>query len=406
MRGRNMQKKDGKTAEKVFSVLTFFLTFPISFIQNTKIIYIVIALLCIVGIWACHKFFKHGLILGIVLSIMAIGIICFGRSSITELVDTEKNVYREALEFMEEEEYELAIETFQSLSDEYLNRDEVQQNYEEAVSNYKSETFSSVDKLVEEKKYEEALIKLENATKLLGNDAEVLNKIEETEQAQVEQTAAVYIANKDYKTAIQYLEEKIDQGIQNEKIVQMLNTAKNEYKTETINQANQYITDGDYDAAEELLSEAIDILGEQPEFTELLNMIEAKRPVELTSIEARTFGTWLDLDVQFNYQDIFGNTYEGKALSGDKATLMDPFTFGNQYFINGEYKILRATVTILDDSKTGSIRFYNDDTQIDEYTFDIAVDKPYEIKVDVEDVNLLGIRIEGIVLANIRLYRE
>ena len=40
------------------------------------------------------------------------------------------------------------------------------------------------------------------------------------------------------------------------------------------------------------------------------------------------------------------------------------------------------------------------------YEFDIATDKPYEITVDITNVNMLGVRIEGVVLANAMLYTE
>ena len=110
--------------------------------------------------------------------------------------------------------------------------------------------------------------------------------------------------------------------------------------------------------------------------------------------------------MQYNYQDDYGNTYSGAVLCGDKFTLMDPFTFGNSYFINSQYKTLKATVTILEGCSNGSVKFYNDEEQFAEYEIDIAEDQPYAISVDVENINLLGITIEGAVLANAILYTE
>lgn len=393
--------------EKFFAVVSFFGSVIVSFITEVKMIYIVSILLCIVGIIMCVKSFKHGLILGIILTIITMGIIIVGREEGADILPSkDKEAYDTALEYMEQNDFEMALKTFNQISDDYLEKEERKQQYNNAKTKYKEQILAAVDDCVASQNYTEALSELNYANELLNGDIEIESKIEEITVLDIEKTVQDYVAEGKYKDAIYYLRDKQDQGIGDGKIEQLLTQVEEEYETVTINTANEHIANGDYDAAEEVLLEAQELLGSSSRISDLLDEIDAKRPKELASIEARRMGSWLDLDVNFNYQDIFGNTYEGRALSGDKSTLMDPFTFGNQYFINGNYKFLKATVTILDDCNTGSVIFYNDETKIGEYEFDIATDKPYEITVDITNVNMLGVRIEGVVLANAMLYTE
>ena len=61
--------------DKFFAVVSFFGSVIVSFITEVKMIYIVSILLCIVGIIMCVKSFKHGLILGIILTIITMCIL-------------------------------------------------------------------------------------------------------------------------------------------------------------------------------------------------------------------------------------------------------------------------------------------------------------------------------------------
>lgn len=393
--------------DKFFVVVSFFGSVIVSFITEAKMIYIVSILLCIVGIIMCVKSFKYGLILGIILTIITMGIIIVGREEGGNILPSkEKETYDTALEYMEQNDFEMALKTFNQIGDDYLEKAERKQQYNNAKTKYKEQILATVDDCVASQNYTEALSELNYANELLNGDIEIESKIEEITVLDFEKTVQDYVVESKYKDAIYYLRDKQDQGIGEGKIEQLLTQVEEEYETETIITANEYIANGDYDAAEEVLLEAQELLSSSSRISDLLEEIDEKRPKELAGIEARKMGSWLELDVNFNYQDVFGNTYDGRALSGNKSTLMDPFTFGNQYFINGNYKLLKATLTILDDCNTGSVIFYNDKTKIDEYEFDIAKDKPYEITVDITNVNMLGVRIEGVVLANAMLYTE
>ena len=393
--------------EKVFAVISFFGSVIVSFITEVRMIYIVSILLCIVGIVMSAKSFKHGLILGIILTIITLGIIIAGRDERGNILSSkDKETYDAALEYMKQNEFEMALKTFDQISANYLEKEERKQQYNNAKTKYKEQILAVVDACLASQNYIEALSKLDYANELLEGDAEIESNIEEITILDIEKTVQNYILDGKYRDAIYFLRNKQEQEIAEGKVAQLLMQVQEAYETESINTANKYIENSEYDAAEKILLETKELLGESSRISALLEQIDLKKPKELTSVEARGMGSWLDLDVNFNYKDIFGNTYDGSALSGDKATLMDPFTFGNQYFINGNYKTLRATLTILDDCNTGSVIFYNDETQIDAYEFDIAKDKPYEITVDITNVNMLGVRIEGAVLANAILYTK
>lgn len=397
----------GGSINKILAVVYFFVSVTATFITEVKMIYIVSGLLCIIGIVKCVRSFKHGLIVGIILTIITMGMIIMGREEGVQILPSkEKEAYDTALEYMDQNNYEMALKTFNQISGEYLEKAERKQKYNTAKNKYKEQTLDTVDAFAASQNYTEALTELNYANELLDSDIEIESKIEEITVLDIEKTVQTYIAEGKYKDAVYFLRDKQEQGVEDGRIKQLLTQIQQEYETETIDTANKYIENSDYDAAKEVLLEAKELLSNSSRISELLQDITEKEPKELTSIEARNMGSWLDLDVNYNYQDVFGNTYDGGALSGDKATLMDPFTFGNQYFINGNYSFLKATLTILDDCNTGSVIFYNDETKIAEYEFDIAKDKPYEITVDLTNVNMLGVRIEGAVLANAMLYTK
>lgn len=119
--------------EKFFAVVSFFGSVIVSFITEVKMIYIVSILLCIVGIVMCVKSFKYGLILGIILTIITMGIIIVGREEGADILpSTDKKTYDVALEYMEHNNYEMALKTFNQISDDYLEKAERNQQYNKA----------------------------------------------------------------------------------------------------------------------------------------------------------------------------------------------------------------------------------------------------------------------------------
>lgn len=402
-----MERKGEDFAGKLLAIGSFFGSIAMSFVNESKVMYVLVAALCILGIAACTKFFKHGLIIGILSAILTIFIVVIGRNEVPVIFNSaDKEIFDLAVEYIEKENYEMSIKTFNDLSEKYIERDEVKEKYNYAKQKYKEKIFSEASILAGEEKYTEALSKLEYAKDILKDDLEISDKIEEVEALEITKEAKDHISNGEYETAIAYLNNKKENGVQESVIARLLDEAKEAYKTDAISQAKTFISDKNYDAAENILNKALELLEEDTEIKAVLLSIDEKRPLDLTSLEARKLGNCLDLDFRNDYKDDYGNTYSGNALSGDKFTYMDPFSFGNSFFINGKYKYLKATVTILENCNNGSIKFYNGEDKIKEYEIDIVYDQPYEISVEIDNINLLGIVIEGAVLVNPTLYSE
>ena len=405
---KNTRKKlSGEKIAGAFGILSFFISIVTSFVSKSTIVYLIVVIACVIGIIMCTISFDHGLLIGILLTIITFVLIVLGREEIPEIINFEDHEkYNKAMEYVQENNYEMAIKTFQQLDEEYFERENIKEEYNSVVNSYRENVFSNIEILIEDKDYTSALSVLSYANSIVNNDAEIQDKIEEVRRLDVINTIEIYIADQEYEKAVQYGENQCESGIQDASVDQLIQKARDMYKTEVIHTAEQYMQTGQYDLAEKVLKEALELLGEDEDISRLLSEIEAKKPKDLTSLETRSLSSCLDLDVRYDYQDDYGNIYSGPALSGDKATLMDPFTFGNSYFINSQYKTLKATVTILEGCSTGSVKFYNDEERFAEYEIDIAKDQPYEISVNVENINLLGITIEGAVLANATLYAE
>lgn len=170
-------------------------------------------------------------------------------------------------------------------------------------------------------------------------------------------------------------------------------------------------------------SEHIEELESQNAILESQEESQVESQVDLSSVEEENantvklsnrdiYGTYgqVKLKTVTDYTDIYKRTYEGISFYGKPSTLMDPFTYGNSYFLNKEFVKLTFMITIYETYSSGEISFYsykNDtNTELGTYTFSAADDEPYEITVDLTDVTILNICMTGIVMADAILYRS
>lgn len=318
----------------------------------------------------------------------------------------EEKIYAQAVEYVTEEKYKIAIVEFRKLSDDFIEEHEVSTKINDTEQMYKREIINEADLLAEKNNYTEAIQLLHEANEFLNGETEIEMKIKSIKELEVQNVVQTLFDNKEYEEAIMYIKRKIEDGINSASINELLKRAEEEYWLLVTKQVDKYIREQKFMEAKELLDSATDVLGENDQINKKLEEIEAKEPKLLSDFEKEELGQCLGLEEIYDYQDVFENVYEGISYGGDVSTLMDPFTYGNSFFINSKYKYLRGTLTVLDNRKKGTITFYNGDNTIREYTIDISKDKPYEIEVNLEDVNLLNIVMAGSVLANAKLYTE
>ncbi len=401
----------------IADVFAIILAVFFKYIEANVLLYcIAILVACILSTRILKNIFRYGLLMGIMISAILVGVVIYkewdnisifipymGNSE--EELEKDKEIYDLAIEYMKQVKYKQALEEFYKLSENYLD-DGKREEINNVEYKFKEEELSKVDSLMGEKKYEEALFLLHDVEDILKNDEDILLKMEEVQEEQVKEEANNYIIKQQYVEAVDYLKGKISEGVQNASINELFVRAKGYYIEEIIVQVNEFTQDKNYSEAENILNEAIQKIGDDTRLYDKLNEIQNKKPVILANMESMKYDTYLDLHKISNYQDVFGNQYDGISLAGEKWKMMDPFYFGNSYFIAGKFRYLKGTITILNQYKTGEISFYNDGTLLIEYEFDIAQDIPHEIEIDLSGINLLDIKISGCVLANAKLYVE
>lgn len=401
---QNKNKKNEKSNfwSQIFSVITAIFSVFGNYISGNKKLLILGAIVILV----LGALFVRN-VKGIFVIIIAFTI-CIGVMLIEDYKaeSEEEKTYNQAVEYVIEGKYKIAIIEFRKLSDDFIDEHDVSTQINNAEQMYKREIIKEADLLVENNNYSETIQLLQEANEFLNSEAEIEMKIESIKELEVQNAVRTLFDNKEYEKAIIYIKRKIEDGINSASINELLKQAEEGYWLLVTEQVDRYVHEQKFMEAKELLNLAAGVLGENDQINKKIEEIEAKEPKLLSSLEKEELGQCLELEEIYDYQDRFENVYEGVSYAGDVSTLMDPFTYGNSYFINSKYKFLRGTLTILDNRKKGKITFYSGDKTIREYTIDISKDKPYEIEVNLKDVNILNIVIAGSVLANAKLYTE
>lgn len=306
-----------------------------------------------------------------------------------------KEIETKVESFVSQGHYVEAIHYLKEMLNEDYDEISLNEFLRQTQEQYIEATINQANTLIANNNYKEAKQLLDTADAQIDNNGRIIYKI-----------AEVLIKLGQYDQAIQFLRNKIDKGNDNALIAEILNQAENQYIDLEIEKANKLIISKNYEKAKKVLLAAGEIVQNNDKINNKLTELSEKEPKLLSGFDKRKFSTNLGLDEIADYQDVFGYTYEGVSFAGDKQTLMDPFFYGNSFLINSKYKYLKGTITIFNKYKTGKISFYNDEDLIIEYSFDIAQDKPHEIKVDVSGVNLLSIQISGAAFANAKFYTE
>ena len=401
---QNKSKKEEKSNfwSEIFSVITAIFSIFGNFIYGNKKLLIFGAIVILI-IGALFVRNVKG-ILVIILTFM----VCIGAMIIEEykFESKEEKTYDQAIEYVNQRKYQIAIIEFRKLSYDFIENHEISTQIRDTERLYKEEILNEVNLLIERNNYAKSIQILQEASEFLNNDTEIEMKIDNIRELEVKNEAQTLFDEQKYEESIIYIKMKIEDGINSVAIDELLKQAEERYYACIIEQVDKYIDDGKFTEAKDLLNSSTNILGENKQIYIKLEEINEKEPRLLSSFEKGGLGQRVNLEEIYDYQDVYENVYNGISYAGDIFTLMDPFSYGNSFFINSKYKFLRGTLTILNKCKKGKITFYNGDNKIGEYTIEITKDKPYEIEINLENVNLLGVEMAGAVLANAKLYVE
>lgn len=322
--------------------------------------------------------------------------------------------YQTAESFYASQDYASAISYYGQVLGDAVHYEDAQNKYAECVTAYRQQVLDSADEQVSHGDYPGALATLDEALKLLSDDADLTAKRNTLaakqrelgiEQAYAEANA-MYELN-DLRGAIRYLKNALTQ-YDDESLQQLLNTCVDKLTEQMKTEAEQAFQNGEWSDAVEVIQSYSSALGDTQAYSDQLDYYSNLRAVPLSQLDTFS-GEW---SVTGPLDDLLGNAYQ------DGLAMYVHYTETVEYHLNGEYTSLAGTLTnkggYLDvRERRGYFKFYADDTLV--YTSPVIDDKtepiPFELSLSgvkflkIEIINDLayGTNIDALMIADAQL---
>ncbi len=311
-----------------------------------------------------------------------------------DMLNQSRIAYQTAEDFYGKQDYGSAIGYYNQVNYQDTYYDDAQSKCAECVTNYRQQVLDSADEQVSHGDYPGALATLDEALKVLSDDADLTAKRNTLaakqrelgiEQAYAEANAMYELA--DLRGAIRYLKNALVQ-YDDESLRQLLNTCVDKLTERMKTEAEQAFQNGEWSDAVEVIQSYSSALGDTQAYSDLLNYYSNLSPVPLSQLDTFS-GEW---DYTGPRNDLLGNAYQ------DGLAKFTTFTETVEYHLNGEYTSLTGTLTnrggYFDvNVRRGYFKFYADDALI--YTSPVIDDKtePIPFELSLSGVRFLKIEI-------------
>lgn len=208
--------------------------------------------------------------------------------------DEGEAVLAKGIAYYESGDYESAIECFVQLPTDSEQYEEAQKMMKKSEDSYVSSALEKANGYINESQYEVALELLENAKTLFPENAELqktYNDINATYKDLIRNNtikeADSYANNNDYENAIKTLNSALDKIGQDEELVAKLNVCEDAYVTSVISAAKEQYVEYDYEhilAAKNLLETALSVVPDNDVLMRELDFYKKKLPVDILSL--------------------------------------------------------------------------------------------------------------------------
>ena len=306
-----------------------------------------------------------------------------------------KEIFAEAQEKFQAEEYSLAYDLYEEVIAEDSNKKLAEEKMQECYEKISGQIFSLSEILASEGKWMEAISFLDaEIINLQGEDVNVAkNLMEEHTNAYVTEKnvlADAYAAEEKYLIALDELysaeKEVGTNSILQDKIYQMVE----QYEKFISEQVYAQIQERDFLEAASILNGAKLEMPNSSCFRELTDLLAEYTPVSIYDLEPYYVGE-LSLNINSNYKDIMGNVYEKTFRELSKGEVY------NVYDISQKYSVLKGIVAVARESVGGEgagyIRIYGDNVLLWEENNITSSTKPFEMSVNISGVTDLKIEI-------------
>ena len=251
---------------------------------------------------------------------------------------------------------------------------------------------------LEKKEYNEALAVLDTAEQLYGKDASIDAQRTVIRVAKTLDEVEGYEKDKDYASAIECIQNAPADVKADRKVIQKLNSLKNNYRDYALKEAEKALKSSGYEKSIEILNEALKYLPDDSEILDALSRYEEYIPVQISSLE---YFTGTDFSVKNNIKDNLGNTHDNVVFATTQG--WSNHTNKNVYKINKKYSKLTGLWFQLYDYRTarsqnipytGTLEIYGDSKLL--YSGKMGPGKePIKLDLKLSGVTELSVNYRG-----------
>ena len=189
----------------------------------------------------------------------------------------------------------------------------------------------NADNLVAQNKFDEAIAELDTAEQLYGAHNRITTKRSEIIKSKGLYALTQYESASDYKGAIKYIDESMQDYISDADIVSKRNLYISKYRTQILSQAESAFKSSGYEKALEILNSSVDILSSDSEINAAIAKYSAYAPVSVASLDYFTGSAYT---VKNNIKDNLGVVHNNVTM----------FNWSdNVYKLNKQYSTLSGT---------------------------------------------------------------
>ena len=308
-----------------------------------------------------------------------------------------KDAFREGQKLEQQGDIAGAIGRYGEVIREDTNYDAAQKQSEAIKATYKAQVLEEAQKCADAKDFPGAKAVLENSAAILGDDADIAEKLESLGQAELDdyvenllKTAKTLVDDNDYAGAIGLL---TDATKKDPRIDKQIEAYQDEYREKRLDEAAKHAEVSDYEEAVAVLEKARELLGDDAEILAKIEEYKSLYPVRL--IDLSPIGG-ADCASGWTATDVSGNTYS----SGLSFTLYPILvtSVATEYAPYGQYRLLSGTWVVESDSTddfSATVRIYVDGSLQYEVSALTRNSQPIDLNLQIGGAQTVRIEVDG-----------
>lgn len=309
-------------------------------------------------------------------------------SSISSL-SYDRQIIEEAEEYYSDENYLMAISSYNSLSKESPLYEGVAAKIEEAKGKYKSEVLAEVDSYIEKNSFKDLTSYISNNISSL-DDSELTSEIMNKYYSYLETQTNKLLSDDLYSDAVSNLYYAQDFFSDDKKIDEMLDNIETNYVNSSLKKAEEAFNNGNYEVAASTVQVAMEQVEENEQLSNKYNEYKAYLPAYINDLDY--FNKYGDIDTNRSFERVADNT--GKEYSRAYCVGYSGYASA-EYLINGNYTNFEGVCGVAYEKRTyDDSRFfevYGDGVLLYRSPTFTAGTLPTSFNIDISNVKILQI---------------